>query len=261
MNINMGKLLHKGHAFFLAYDQGLEHGPTDFNKKNVDPEYVLNIALEGGYTGIILQPGVAEKYWKGAYREVPLIVKLNGKSRLAKIDPISRATCSVERAIKMGASAVGYTIYDGSPNEPEIFKEFGEIVEKAHDYGIPVIAWMYPRGRFIHDDVDNEILNYSARIGLELGADMVKMEFNGDVENFKWLTRCAGRAGVLVAGGSKKDPQALLNDISETTKGGALGIAVGRNVWQSDNPFSLSKALRSIVIDNKSTLEASKHLS
>ena len=260
MNINMGKLLHKGRALFLAYDQGLEHGPTDFDKKNVDPEYILNIALEGGYTGIILQPGVAEKYWKGPYREVPLIVKLNGKSRLAKIDPISRQTCSVERAIKMGASAVGYTIYDGSPNEPEIFREFGKVVEEAHNYGIPVIAWMYPRGRFIHDDEENEILNYSARIGLELGADMIKIKYNGDSENFAWLTRCAGRAGVLVAGGSKKDPHTLLTQVGETMTNGACGVAVGRNIWQSDKPFSLSKALRSIVIDRKSALESSKHL-
>lgn len=260
VRINTDKLLHKGRAFFLAYDQGLEHGPADFNKKNVDPEYILNIALEGGYTGIILQPGVAEKYWQGAYRQVPLIVKLNGKSSLAKIDPISRQTCSVERAIKLGASAVGYTIYDGSANEPEIFKEFGHIVEKAHDYGIPVIAWMYPRGRFIHDDEDNELLAYSARIGLELGADMVKIKYNGDAENFKWMTRCAGRTGILVAGGAKKGVHEVLNSASETMHSGAIGMAVGRNIWQADRPFSLSKALRSIVIDRKSPIEAAQHL-
>lgn len=260
MRINTGKLLHKGRAFFLAYDQGMEHGPEDFNHKNVDPEYIMNIALEGGYTGIILQPGVAEKYWNGAYRDVPLIVKLNGKSRIPKIDPISRLTCSVERAIKLGASAVGYTIYDGSPNEPEMFREFGEVVEKAHDYGLPVIAWMYPRGRFVKNDEDNDILAYSARIGLELGADMIKIKYNGDIENFKWMTRCAGRAGILVAGGNKTDPHHLLNDTYATMQAGAWGMAVGRNIWQSDKPFSMSKALRSIVIDRKSALEASKHL-
>ena len=260
MRVNFGNLLHKGKAFFLAYDQGLEHGPRDFNEKNVDPEYILNIALEGGYSGIILQPGVAEKYWRGVYREVPLIIKLNGKSSLARIDPISRQTCSVERAVRLGASAVGYTIYDGSPNEPEIFQEFGKIVEEAHNYGIPVIAWMYPRGRYIKDDEDNDILAYSARIGLELGADMVKVKYNGDDDNFAWMVRCAGKTGVLVAGGSKKEPKEFLNDIAKTMQAGAAGIAVGRNVWQSDNPHSLSKALRSVIVEGKSALEASKFL-
>lgn len=258
--ININKLLHKGRALFLAYDQGLEHGPTDFNKKNVDPEYIMNIALEGGYTGVIVQPGIAEKYWEGAYRDVPLIMKLNGKTNLAKIDPISRQTCSVDRAVKLGASAVGYTIFDGSPNEPQIFQEFGKIVDQAHDYGLPVIAWMYPRGRFIKNDLDNDVLNYSARIGLELGADMVKMKYNGDLENFKWLIRCAGRAKVLVAGGAKKNPQELLNDLSAATKAGAIGTAIGRNIWQSERPFSLSKAIHNVVIDNKNPLEASKFL-
>jgi len=260
LSINMNRLLHKGKALFLAYDQGMEHGPRDFDKKNVDPEHVLNIALEGGYTGIILLPGVAEKYYHGAIRDIPLIVKLNGKTSLAKIDPISRQFCSVERAIKMGASAVGYTIYDGSPNEPEMFKEFGKIVEEAHDYGIPVIAWMYPRGRFIKDDESNEILAYSARVGLELGADVLKLKFNGDIDNFKWMLRCAGRAKVVVAGGNKTDPKQFLNDVSKVVSAGAMGIAVGRNVWQSDRPFSISKALRSVVIDGKSALEASKFL-
>jgi len=257
--INMGRLLRKGRALFLAYDQGLEHGPRDFNARNVDPEYIMHIALEGGYTGVIVQPGIAEKYWTGAYKDVPLIIKLNGKTNLAKIDPISRQTCSVERAIKLGASAVGYTIYDGSANEPTIFQEFGRIVEEAHDYGISVIAWMYPRGGNINE-LDNEVLAYSARVGLELGADMVKMKYNGDLENFRWMVRCAGRTRILVAGGEKMDPHEFLNEAHALVNAGALGIAVGRNVWQSDQPFSVSKALKSVVIDRVPPLEAMRHV-
>jgi len=259
--VNMSHLLQKGRALFLAYDQGLEHGPKDFNARNVDPEYIMNIALEGGYTGIIVQPGVAEKYWTGAYRDVPLIIKLNGKSSLTRIDPLARQTCSVERAVKLGASAVGYTIYDGSMNEPAIFHEFGKIVEQAHDYGIPVIAWMYPRGQAVPNDLDNNILAYSARVGLELGADMVKMKYNGDIENFKWMVRCAGKCRILVAGGEKTaSPGEFLNEMHAIMDAGAIGVAVGRNVWQSEKPFSVSKALRAVVIDRKSPLEASKFL-
>jgi len=142
--VSIQKLLHKDKALFLAYDQGLEHGPTDFNAKNVDPDYIMNLAFEGKYSAVATGIGVAEKYYEGMYRDVPLIVKLNGKTNLAKINPISRQVCSVERAIKVGASAVGFTNYDGSPNEPTMFHEFGKIVEQAHDYGLPVVVWMYP---------------------------------------------------------------------------------------------------------------------
>lgn len=241
-------LLKKGKAMFLACDQGLEHGPTDFNEHSVDPKYILDIALEGGFTGVIFQHGIAEKYYEGAYKDVPLIVKLNGRSKLPKIDPISRQLCSVERAVKLGAAAVGYTIYDGSPMEPEMFREFGRIVEEAHNYGIPVIAWMYPRGKDIKNDLDNNLLAYSARIGLELGADMIKIKYNGDLGNFRWMLKCAGRAKVVISGGDKTSHQKFLTEAYETAvQADCAGIAVGRNIWQDAKPYALSKALEQVV--------------
>lgn len=245
-------LMKRERAFFLAYDQGLEHGPTDFNEKNVDPEFILNIALEGGFTGVILQPGVAEKYYKGKYTKVPLIVKLNGRTRLPHIYPISRQTCSVERALKAGASAVGYTIYVGSRAEPEIFREFGRIVEDAHDRGLPVIAWCYARGEDVPDSESNETIAYAARVALELGADMVKLKYNGDAEHFRWVVKCAGRTHVLAAGGAKKPrPELFLRSVYDVIQAGGTGIAVGRNIWQSEKPFSLSKAVSEVIFKNK----------
>jgi class I fructose-bisphosphate aldolase len=237
----------------------MEHGPTDFNEKNVDPTFILDTALEGGYSAVALGAGVAEKYYEGAYKDVPLICKLNMKSKLAKIDPISRQVWSVEHAIKIGAAAVGFTIYDGSPNEPIMFQEFGKIVEQAHDYGIPVVAWMYPRGPDIRE-LDNEILAYSARIGLELGADIIKMKFNGDVDNLKWCVRCAGRTKIVISGGDKVAPEQFLTDTQKVMSAGCLGMAVGRNVWQSEKPFSVTKALKAVVYEGKSALEAAQHL-
>lgn len=257
--VSISKLLYKNKALFLAYDQGLEHGPTDFNAKNVDPEYIFNIAFEGKYSALAVLPGVAEKYYEGAYRDIPLIVKLNGTTKLAKINPISRQICSVERAIKAGASAVGYTIYDGSPNEPTMFHEFGKIVEQAHDYGLPVVAWMYPRGPNIKE-LDNNVLSYASRIGLELGADILKLKFNDDVENLKWMVRCAGRTKIVISGGEKVDPTQFLGEASKVMSAGALGMAIGRNVWQSEKPFSVTRALQAVIYDNKSALEAAQFL-
>jgi len=259
-NIMIDKLLRKNRAMFLAYDHGIEHGPEDFNIHNVNPKRILDIALEGGYTGIILQHGVAEKYYTDAYRDIPLIIKLNGKTCIPHIDPISRQVCSVERAIKLGADAVGYTIYDGSPTEPKMFKEFSKIVEEAHDYGLPVIAWMYPRGKFVKDEKDTKILAYSARIGLELGADIVKMKYNNDPEGLKWITTCAGKTRVVISGGNKIDIPDFLHKVEEIIKSGASGIAVGRNIWQHDKPFTLTKAIQKIVFDGKSAEEAIEFL-
>jgi len=148
--IKLNKIMRKGKAFFLAYDQGLEHGPTDFNDKNVDPNYIIDIAKKGKYTGIIFQKGIAEKYNSEIKKsKIPLIVKLNGKTNLVKGDPVSIQLCTVKEAIKLGAVAVGYTIYIGSIHENKMLNEFEKIEKEAHSLGMPVVLWIYPRGKSI----------------------------------------------------------------------------------------------------------------
>jgi len=251
MKINTSKLLKNDRSMMLACDQGLEHGPGDFNLTNIDPKYIMDLALEGRFNAVIVQSGLAEKYYTGEYKQVPLVVKLNGKSRIPHIEPISKQICSVDRAIKLGADAVGYTVFDGSKREPEIFSEFGKIVEQAHDYGLPVIAWMYPRGEAVENDISTDILAYSARIGLELGADFVKLKYNNDAEAYKWVIANAGRTRVLTAGGSKLTPKEFLQRSYDILKTGATGFAIGRNMWQDPRPFSLAAAMREIVFKNK----------
>jgi class I fructose-bisphosphate aldolase len=260
MAINISRLLTKGKAMFLAYDQGLEHGPTDFNLKNVDPGYILDIAKKAKYNAVILQKGIAEKYYAPYKHEVPLILKINGKTQIPKIAPISPQVCSVAHAVKIGAAAIGYTIYDGSPLEPKIFENFGKIQEEAHDYGLPVVAWMYPRGEFIKDPESNEIIAYCARTGLELGADFVKIHYNGDAEGFKWVVKSAGKTKVFVAGGLKADTNILLQKTKEIMDAGASGLAIGRNIWQHEEPLKITKAIKKIVFENKSVEEALKAL-
>ncbi len=260
MSIQINKFLKNGKSLLLAYDQGLEHGPVEFNLKNCNPNYIMDMALEGHYNGIILQHGMAEKYYQDYYKEIPLVVKLNGQTSMTKIEPVSRQLCSVERAMKLGASAVGYTIYNGSEYEDEMMAEFSRIVEKAHDYGLPVIAWMYPRGKFVQDQMSTETIAYATRVGAELGADMLKIKYNGDFEGFKWVLKMAGKSKVLISGGPKLEPEQFLNRTHEIMRLGVTGMAVGRNMWKQDKPFSLTKAVQSIMFHNKSVEEAKKFL-
>jgi len=258
--INIKKILTDKKAIFLAYDQGFEHGPVDFNMKNVDPEYIFDIALEGGYNAVITQAGIAEKYYAAHYKDVPLIIKLNGKTSFYKDAPLSLQNCSVKRAVELGAAAVGYTIYLGSQEGQKMITQFGKIVEEAHNYGIPAIAWMYPRGPSIKDDTNTELLAYAARIGAELGADIIKIKYNNDVEAFKWVVKCAGRTKVMIAGGSAIEKSDFLRETEDIMKTGAIGLAVGRNIWQHDKPFSFTKALKEVIFHGKSADEAMKLL-
>jgi class I fructose-bisphosphate aldolase len=251
MEVNLNKITKNGKALFLAYDQGFEHGPTDFNDENIDPQKVLQIADYGYFTGVILQKGIAEKYyWKQGYK-VPLIVKLNGKTNLVKDqDPYSPQICSVEEALSYGAKAVGYTIYIGSEYEPMMTQEFGKIEQEAEEAGIPVIAWMYPRGKSIPDENDPKIVAYAARVGLELGADIVKVRYTGDIASFKWVVQSAGKTKVVVMGGSKMEEDRFLKMVEEVMEAGAIGMAVGRNVWQSSEPLAIAKKIAKIIFEN-----------
>ena len=246
--MDLSKITKQGKALFLAYDQGMEHGPTDFNEENIDPERVLAIADSGYFTGVILQKGVAEKYYFGKSYKVPLIVKLNGKTNLVRDeDPYSSQICSIKEALSYGAKAVGYTIYVGSEFETKMTEEFGKIEQEAEEAGIPVIAWMYPRGRNVPDENDPKLIAYAARIGLELGADIVKIRYTGDSASFKWVVQSAGKTKVVVMGGSKESEETFLERTRTVMEAGAIGLAVGRNVWQAEKPLAVAEKIARII--------------
>jgi len=246
--VNLNKLLKKGKALFLAYDQGLEHGPSDFNDKNVDPLFIIEIAKKAKYNAVIFQKGIAEKYNKEIKKsKVPLIIKLNGKTNLFKGEPISRQLCSVDEAIKLGAVAVGYTIYIGSRYENIMMQEFEKIQREAHSKSLPVIAWIYPRGKSIARKSKRELMAYACRVGLELGADIIKINYNGKINDLKWAVKSAGKTKVVIAGGVKKGEKELIKQVKDIRNTGCIGLAIGRNIWQSKNPYEISKRIKKMI--------------
>ena len=253
---NINKLLRNGRGMLLAYDHGFEHGPVDFNEKNVDPAYILDIANAGSFTGVVLQKGLADKYYdKKQYQptdsasQVRLIIKMNGKTPFHKDEePLSLSNCSVKEAVKLGARAIGYTIYIGSEHEQTMIDEFAQIEEEAHHNNLAVIGWMYPRGKKIKSDTDKDILAYAARLGLELNADAVKVKYSGDVESFKWVVKSAGKTKVFVVGGDKQDDEdALIKETKDILEAGAVGWAIGRNIWQAKEPIKIAERIAKVL--------------
>ena len=138
----------------------------------------------------------------------------------------------------------------------EIFEEFEQIQKEAHAKGLPVIAWIYPRGQAVQNEFDRKILAYGARVGLELGADIIKMKYNGKPKDVRWMVKSAGKAKLVIAGGPKTNVKGLLKHTKEIMNAGAVGLAIGRNVWQHEHPVAMIRALRAIVHENASVDEA-----
>jgi fructose-bisphosphate aldolase, class I len=243
--IDISHLTTNGRALYLAYDQGMELGPSLFNTRNIDPNFILDVAVQGGVNGVILQRGIAERYYTGTeyQQKVPLIMKLNGKTAYITEEPYAPLLCTVQDAIELGASAVGYTVYVGSKRQDEGFAEFAEVVWEAHQEGIPVFGWMYPKGGYVGEETP-EINAYAARCGLEMGADVIKVHNVGNAQEKAWTVQCAGNAKVVFAGGKRGEDEVTIQTARDVAAAGGLGMACGRNIWMNDNPVAFIEQLK-----------------
>jgi class I fructose-bisphosphate aldolase len=253
--------LRNGTAIFLPYDQGLEHGPRDFfaNPAASDPRYIVKLAVEGGFNGIAVQIGLAEKFYWDYAGEVPLILKLNGKTDIpSDADALSPLNATVEDAVRLGADAVGYTLYVGTPAQDRDFEQYLSVRRDAERFGMPLVVWAYPRGSAIEPKGGKDsfyAVDYAARTASELGADVVKVNFPrpdrragvareydaafSSQQAMNAVVRSANRTLVLVSGGEKAGDEAMLEKARQSMEAGATGLIFGRNVWQRDHQASL----------------------
>jgi class I fructose-bisphosphate aldolase len=167
-------------------------------------------------------------------------------------EPDSPQNCSVEYAREIGADAVGYTVYSGSNHEVEMYEEFRGIQENARANDLPVVMWSYPRGQGLKNDTSASTIAYAARIALEIGADIAKVKYPGDPDAMEQVVRAAGRTNVIMSGGSKTSDEDFLKSVKAVMDAGGTGLAVGRNVWQRENPEELLDALEDVIYEGKS---------
>jgi len=241
----------------LPIDQGLEHGPVDFfdNPAAIDTEWIYHLAVEGNFSGIALHIGLAERYHQAYAGKIPLILKVNGKTNVPPDDDaFSPLTSSVEDAIRLGADAVGYTLYVGSPAQADDIAQCNEVRRECERYGMPLIIWAYPRGAAFKakGGIDSlYAVDYAARVALEMGADIIKLnqpKWNAataaqmpkpydtleesDLDALRRVVRSAGRALVLVSGGSKMGDEDTIHKAHVAMQAGCVGLIFGRNMWQ-----------------------------
>jgi len=285
MNLSVGKRarLHRlmyehgpanGTLMILPIDQGLEHGPIDFfdNPDSLDTDWIYRLAVAGNFSGVALHIGLAEKYHKAYAGRVPLVLKVNGKTNFpSDEDAFSPMTSSVEDAVRLGADAVGYTLYVGSPAQDVDIAQCNEVRRECERYGMPLIIWSYPRGAAVKAKGGQDSLyaiDYAARVACEVGCDIVKLnepkwdaasaaalpkpyntlEFT-DVEGLRRVVRSAGRTLVLVSGGSKMGDDATLHKAQIAMEAGCVGLIFGRNMWQRkwENALSMSAGMHQLM--------------
>ncbi|AQL44288.1 aldolase [Halorientalis sp. IM1011] len=257
--IDDSPLTRDGKVLILAYDHGLEHGPVDFEDvpESADPAHVFDVATHDAVTSLAVQKGVAEAYYPSYEDDVDLLAKLNGTSNLWRGEPNSAVNWSVDYAHEIGADSIGFTVYGGSNHEIEMVEEFRDAQERAHqEYDMPVVMWSYPRGQGLRNAKTPESIAYSARLGLELGADVAKVKYPGSQDAMEETVRMAGKTKVVMSGGSKRSDEEFLSNVKSVIDAGGAGLAVGRNVFQRENPERILDALEKVIFEESSVEEA-----
>jgi len=243
-----------GKVLILAYDHGLEHGPTDFDPvpATMNPATVFDIATHDAVTGLAVQKGVAEAFYPSYEDDINLVAKVNGTSNLWMGEHDSAVNWSVDYAADLGADAIGFTLYGGSNHEVEMAEEFRDAQEDAREHDLPIVLWSYPRGQGVKNDTKSSVIAYASRLALELGADIAKVKYPGSREAMEWVVDSAGPVKVIMSGGSKTDDLAFLEQVESVIDAGGAGLAVGRNVWQRENATEMLDALQRVIHEGES---------
>ena len=252
--IRMERIINRAtrKTVIIPMDHGVTVGPI---KGLVDMGRTVDLVASGGASAVIGHMGLALHGHRGYGRDVGLILHLSASTCLGP-DPNNKVLVnSVERAIKMGADAVSVHINVGAKDEASMLADLGMVSQKCMDWGMPLLAMMYARGHDIEDETDVEAVKIAARVGAELGADMIKTAYTGDAESFRQVVEGCP-APVVIAGGSKLGDLETLKMIQGAMEAGAAGLSIGRNAFQHEHPDRLVKAACAIVHENVTAEEA-----
>jgi fructose-bisphosphate aldolase / 6-deoxy-5-ketofructose 1-phosphate synthase len=271
-----------GNLFLFAGDQKIEHLNKDFYGKDIaaddaTPQHLFEIASKAGVGAFATQLGLISLYGND-YKDINYVVKLNSKTDLVPIkqaEALSLMLYSVDDVVdfreesKLNIVGVGYTIYLGSEYETQMLQEAAQVVLSAHQNGLLAVLWIYPRGKAIKNERDENLIAGAAGVAACLGADFVKVnppdakDSMQSAQMLKQATMAAGRTKVICAGGKKEDEQNFLERLyNQIHVGEVRGCAVGRNIHQKNlnNAIKFCKAISAILIDGKDLETAKKYL-
>jgi class I fructose-bisphosphate aldolase len=259
----------------LPVDQGFEHGPARSfapNPDAYDPRYHFQLAIEAGCNAYAAPLGFIEAGVTDFLGEIPLILKCNNHDVLNdEKDPISAVTASVDDALRLGCSAVGFTIYPGSAERNTMYEQLRQIGEDAKAAGLPLVVWSYPRGSSLSKEGETaiDVVAYAAQIAAQLGADIIKVKLPSAhveqpeaqkvyqkyeipistlAERVHHVVQSAfnGRRIVIFSGGAAASDDQVFNEARAIRDGGGFGSIIGRNSFQRKKPEAL-RFLRTIM--------------
>ena len=237
----------------VPMDHGVTVGPIAGLE---DMQTTITEIVNGGANAILIHKGIVRVGHRGRGGDVGLIIHLSAGTSLSPDPNAKELVCTVEEAIKLGADAVSVHINLGAETDCEMLSQLGYVGERCMEWQMPLVAMMYARGAKIEDEYDVELVKHAARVGAELGADIVKVPYTGSVESFSEVVRGCP-VPVVIAGGAKMDSdEDIFNMVEGALEAGAAGLSIGRNAFQHESPSKMIIALSKVVHEGVSVKEA-----
>jgi len=241
-------------TLIIAMDHGVTVGPVHGLE---DMHDTVRRVVGGGADAVLMHKGIAKHI---DTLRAGLIIHVSASTKLGSKPNLKVDVCTVEEAIALGADAVSAHINIGSEEEHLMLSALGSLSRACDSYGMPLLAMMYPRGPQIKKDNEFDLVSHAARIGAELGADIVKTLYTGDVDSFRRVVQSCPVPVVVAGGAQMNNDHEVLLLAEDCTRAGAAGLSFGRNVFQHKNPEAMSKALAAIVHDGSNAAQAIKLL-
>ncbi len=242
-----------GRTVIVPMDHGVSVGPIPGLE---DVKEAVTKVVDGGANAVIEHKGLVRCGHRARGRDIGLIVHLSASTALSPFPNAKSLVASVRDAIKLGADGVSVHLNLGDETEAGMLGDLGRVASEASDWGMPLLAMVYARGPKVKDEYDPAIVAHCARVGTELGADVVKVPYTGDQESFsKVVDACC--IPVVIAGGAKMDStRDFLQMVHDSIQAGGAGLSVGRNIFQDKNPTALVNALNKVVHEDMEVEEA-----
>ncbi len=255
VEIRLNRILRDGKMLCIPMDHGISNGPI---KGLEDPHSVIYQCENHGLTSVIINKGILKTLPKPT--KVGILVHFSSSTSLSLSPNRKMLTGDVEEALRLGADGVSIHINIGGKEEPEMLEQLGMMAHKCHQWHVPLLAMMYPRGEKIKDPHDPKIVGHVARIGAECGADIVKTVYTGDIDSFSKIVKSTP-VPIVIAGGPKaKSDDDVLQMTEDAMNAGAKGITYGRNIFAHKNPQQMVQALAAIIFNKETAKEAAKKI-
>ncbi len=244
--IRLQRILNRntGKTIIVPMDHGVTVGPIH---GLIDMAATVDSVASGGANAILMHKGLVESGHRSSGKDIGLIVHLSASTVLAPDSNAKTLVCTVEEAVRLGADAVSIHVNIGANTESEMLFNMGQISRACRDWGMPLFAMMYTRGAKIKNEYDVSVVKHAARVGAELGADIVKVNYTGSPESFRQVVEGCP-VPVVIAGGEKMETdEEILEMVTGAISSGGAGVSIGRNVFQHDDPADIVRKISQIV--------------